>query len=95
MFASVLIEALRRHVKVLNFQVFDPVTQRFVVIPQLDQFCVDVVNRHVTFGGQRGLIVACVILIVASKFTELCIGCFYLLLDWFGNHALDVIGVVF
>jgi len=66
--------------KVLNFKVLDSVTERFIVISQLNEFSIDIIDCDIILGLFDWRILS-LILIVASKLTKFSIRLDNLLLD--------------
>lgn len=89
-----LLETGTCHMKILYLQVFDSITQRFIMIPQLNQLSVHIVNCDIFVLTLLQLVLCrltSVIFVVAAKLTEFCIRLDYLLLDGFGHHAIQLI----
>ena len=45
-FTAILIESLRGHVEVLDFEMLDAIAKNSVLLPQMDQLRINVINRY-------------------------------------------------
>lgn len=78
--ASVLVEALRSHVKVLNFEMLDPISKHSVLLTKVNQFRINVVHAHTLFRSHLFLAFRFVI----SKLAVLSVGIYNLTFDFTG-----------
>jgi hypothetical protein len=78
--ASVLIEALRSHVEVLNFEMLDSISKNSVLLTKVNQFRINVVHAHTIFRSHLFLALSLVI----SKFAVLSVGIYNLTFDFTG-----------